>query len=192
MTTPFRGSARCPNCGFHIPLEDEISHWIRSHPELDSGRGLVVMDKDLAFQRYKTSFGRDFQCFMFVEVKTHGKKLGDSQRDTMHLLDQLLRTDRNTPTKRRRMHCNNIPRRVYSVASKKWIEPKAFGVHLLTLSGSTPDDSLEIRWDKKVITREMLIGILKFDINPDTLQKMDWRIHHQKIVQPEMSLLWAR
>jgi len=188
MTTPYRRTARCPNCNYDIPLEDEISQWIRSHPELDSAKGFAWMDKDLICHRFLTNHGRDFQCMMFVEFKTRGARLNDVQRDTMHMVNQMFRTDCTTPTKRARDHSHQTPTRIHSVKAGRRISAKAFGYHLVLLSGQTPDDSAEIWWDKTRIDRHRLIQLLRFDLNPDSLQPMDWRIHHAPAPSPCLPL----
>src|SRR5260370_31600476 len=118
---------------------------------------------------------------MFIEVKTLGKQLSDSQRDTMHIVDQLFRNDRTTPTKQARTHVNLSSDSVYSPVSEKWIRVKALGYHLLRINGCTPDDSTKIQWDKKQTTKDTLLKILKFEAHPDTLRPMDLRNHHDKI-----------
>ena len=186
MTTPFRRTARCPSCNYDIPLEDEISDWIRHHPQLRSGDGFTFMDKDLICHRFKTTHGREFQCIMFIEFKILGRQLDDTQRDTMHITDQMFRTDRSTPTKKKRTHNGETPTRVWSVKSKKWVSVKAFGYHLVRMNGRTPDTSTQILWDKREITKEELVALLQFNLDPDTLRPLSWRIHHAKM---EESLL---
>lgn len=179
MTAPFRRKAVCPNCNYDIPLEDEISTWVRNHPMLRSSDGFTFMDKDLICHRFKTTHGREFQCMMFVEVKTNNAKLKEWQRDTMHIGDQLFRNDKTTPTKKARRHINNVPEKVWSPMSKSWVKVKAFGWHLLALSGRDPDLSESIVWDKSLVTLNDLIMLLRFDLHPDTLQPMDFRKHHR-------------
>lgn len=180
MTTPYRRKAICPNCYYDMPLEDEISSWIRNNEQLRSSDGFVFMDKDLICHRFKTTHGRSFQCLMFVEFKSRGRDLNESQRDTMHLINQMFRTDRTTPTKISKPHLANIPDEVYSIAARSKVKVKGFGYHLVRLSGTTPDDSNKIIWDKREISKDDLIKLLRFDLNPDTLQQMDWRVHHKK------------
>ena len=183
MTTPFRRTAKCPNCFYDIPLQDEISEWIRNHPQMKSTDGFTFMDKDLICHRFKTTHGREFQCLMFVEFKSFGRQLEDKQRDTMHMVNQMFRTDCTTPTKKGKPHSHQVQAKIYSVASDKFVSVKAFGYHLIRMNGRTPDVSSQIIWDKTVITEKQLVGLLRFDLNPDTLLPMDWRIHHKKIVE---------
>jgi len=178
MTAPFRQTMMCPKCSEPVIIEDPALSWIRSHPSLDSFReGLTITDKDLIVHRYKTSFGRGFQCIMSVEIKTFNRRMSESQRDTLHMWNQFLRNRKTTPTKKKVMQIEGLDR-VYSVKNQRWVKVKAFGAHLLRLSRSTPDDSDEIMWDKEFIDLNVLIEILRFDRDPDTLEKMDWRKHH--------------
>ena len=186
MTTPFRRTAKCPNCNYDIPLEDEISDWIRHHPKLRSGDGFTFMDKDLICHRFKTTHGREFQCLMFIEFKSLGRQLDDTQRDTMHMTNQMFRTDCTTPTKKRKTHTCETSNRVWSAKSKQWVAVKAFGFHLVRMNGRTPDSSTQILWDKREITKDDLVALLQFNLNPDSLHPMNWRIHHSK---PKENLL---
>jgi len=180
MTAPFRRTAKCPNCRYDIPLEDEIGQWVRTHQQLKSGDGFTFMDRDMICHRFKTTHGREFQCLMFVEWKSRGGQLNDVQRDTMHITNQMFRTDSTTPTKRGKSHLHQVPNGAWSVMANKKVAVKAFGYHLVRMNGSTPDDSTQIMWDKQEVSKEQLIQLLRFDINPDTLRPMDWRIHHRK------------
>ena len=155
-----------------------MSAWIRANPELQSGDGFTFMDKDMVCHRFKTTHGREFQCIMFVEFKSLGRQLDDVQRDTMFVTDQMFRNDHTTPTKKERTHSKQIPGSVWSEMAKRWVAVKAFGFHLVRMNGRTPDASTQILWDKREITLKELVGLLRFDLHPDTLRPMDWRIHH--------------
>ena len=180
MTSQFRKVAHCPNCGYDVPLEDDFSQWLRGEPLLDSAHGFVFTDKDIVCHRYKTSHGREFQLFMFVEVKIKADLLRDSQRDTLIMIDQMFRNDRSTPTKRARLHGHFVTERVWSTSQKRWIVPRSLGYHLLRISGFDPPSSAIMRWDKRPenITVPTLISLLRFDLHPDTLEPLDFRIHH--------------
>jgi hypothetical protein len=186
MTAQFRRVAKCNGCGKEVPLEDEMGQWIRLHPALDSGRGFAFMDKDIVVHRWRTDHGREFQCVMFVEVKSRGADLSESQRDTMLIVNQLFRNDRTTPTKKSRQHAGSISSTVYSSMRKTHVKVKALGYHALRMSGGTPDDSEKIVWDKREITADVLVKLLKFELHPDTLLPMDFRIHHAPGVQLKM------
>jgi len=123
---------------------------------------------------------------MFVEFKSRGAQLSESQRDTMNMVGEIFRNDRDTPTKRAKRRIAEVPNEVYSTILKRKVGVKAFGYHLVRLSGPTPDDSAEIFWDKKAVNPEMLVKLLRFDLNPDSLNPMDWRIHHKP--KPEILL----
>lgn len=186
MTTQFRRVAKCKGCGEEIPLEDEMGQWIRLHRELDSGKGFAFMDKDIVVHRWKIDHGREFQCVMFVEVKSRGADLSESQRDTMLIVNQLFRNDRTTPTKKSRQHIASSISIVFSSMRRTHVKVKALGYHALKLNGSTPDDSEKIIWDAREITVDMLIKLLKFELHPDTLLPMDFRIHHASGPQLKM------
>lgn len=181
MTVAYRRRIECPNCRHQISDEDPISKWIKANPHIDSRVGFTVMDNDLIVHRFKTTHGREFQCLMFIEIKSFGKQLEDWQRDTMAIVNQFLRNRRTTPFRRRALQINGCePNRVWSTKNKRYVNVKAFGFHLLSLSGSTPDDSRVMIWDKRPIDKPKLNQILRFDLDPDTLRPLDFRIHHYR------------
>jgi hypothetical protein len=65
-----------------------------------------------------------------------------------------------------------------------------FGVTVVRLSGTTPDDSEWIKWgrfirgkqtglDWKDITVEQLLKLMRFDMHPDTFNDKPFRRHHK-------------
>ena len=184
MTKQFHRTANCPNCGYDIPLEDAMGQWIRNHPELSSRDGFAFMDRDLVVHRFKTTHGRSLQCLMFVEVKTRGAELNESQRDSMLTIHQLLRNRRTTPTKKARWQSQGTPTKVYSSLINTEVRVISFGYYLLTLSHSAPSNSAWMTWQKREIDQSTLIKLLRFDLDPETLRPLDFRLHHVK--HPEL------
>lgn len=190
MTRQFNQTVQCPACGHSHSPEVPFKQWIRNEPELDSVQhGLVVMDCDQIVHRYKTHTDklgtRDVQCLMIIEVKTHGAKVTLAQRDTLSLLSQLLNNMRDTPTyKSTKRRANDKTRDVnaHSHMIGRSIRVFSFGAFLLTMSGDCPETSEWIKWDNKDIDIATLIRILRFDLNPVTLQEMDFRRHHAERV----------
>lgn len=163
MTRPFRNSRPCPNCGHAVSLETPFSEWIRNHPDLDSSKGYVVADKDLILHQYKTEEGGELQRIMVVEVKTCNAPIEKYQADTLYLIDQFLRNRPNGDSRIVREYADPV----HSIMSGRSVRVSAYGVHLLELSGLTPDDSHEIKWDRTHITKADLIGLLTFRILPE-------------------------
>lgn len=192
MTRPFNQNSHCPNCQTWSTAETIFGRWIRNNPRLASVDGTCVLDSDYWVHRFKTYNpqngrpSRDIQCIMLVEVKTNGCDLNPAQRDTLHIINQIIRNRRSTPTKDAIHQAGTSVVKAKSLISKVPVSAWCYGAHLLQFSGLGPDDSEEIRWDKnKVITKEQLTSLLNFDLNPDTLQEMDFRIHHYKEVQSD-------
>ncbi len=181
MTEQMRQHIACPYCGKSIPTQDDFSEWIRNCKELDSRFiGIGVSDIDLIIHRFKFDNDRSYQCIMLVEKKSHGASPKLSQRDTINIFGQFMRNDKKTFFKGRRAQAENRPCKVYSSANKKRITVKAFGYHLLQFEKTDPDNSLWIKWDKKEISKQQLIQLLRFDISPETLLSLDGRKHHKK------------
>lgn len=181
MTRPFNQQFHCPNCQTWQTAETLFGRWIRRQSELDSKAGYSVSDQDYWIHRYKIANDREFQLLMLVEIKTMGRSLSDAQTDTLHMANQIMRNRRQTPTKELRWQAGSSPLRAYSTFLGREIAVRAYGMHVLTFSGLGPDDSDVITWDKTNITEPQLVGLLKFDLDPDTLGPIDLRSHHQSV-----------
>lgn len=186
MTTAWRETVPCPRCGTFVATDQPVKAWIRGHSSLDSREAcLCIGDSDLWVQRYGTRRGtkgvdRSVMYIMLVEVKTHGRTLDPSQRELLGLVSELLRTK---PFAEQRAggrfvagHGQNV-RLVRSYSSGQPVQLHCYGVHVLRLSGSTPDDSPQIMWDQQLITKRQLVGLLRYDLDPDTLREIEHRSH---------------
>ena len=188
MTKQMKQHIDCPHCGRSIPEQDNFQAWVKGHPELDSCRiGITVSDVDLIIHRFKVDHCRDCQYIMMVEKKCYGKEPEDWQRDTLNIVGQFLRNDKKTPYKGRRAQVENRSCKVYSTIKKRDIIVKAFGYHLLQFQKTSPGDSEWIKWDKKKVTEDVLVSLLRFDLHPETLKSMDLRPHHAK--DPQLFIL---
>ena len=184
--------------------EDPFNAWVRSHPELDSRKHhIVIFDTDAWVHRYgftrKGVTYREVQCMMLVERKSHGRDFSCQQhlprgqrscracqwqRDSLLMADQLLRTEKfRTQRINGRFapgHAQNtVTLKLYSHLLRREVQVKSYGAHLLRISGATPDDSEWIEWDRKEITVEQMVQVLRFDLHPDTLELNDWRRHKE-------------
>lgn len=160
MTTPRRDGC-----------EEPWKAWIRSHERLDSRiDGIVLTDCDMWIHKYKSTADkistREIQHIMLVECKTFGAKLPDAQRDTYNVIDCILRRQNGKIWK--------LP----TFDGKPSRLVRCWGVHVWRMSNSTPDDSAWMLWDEKPITAGVLVGLLRFDIDPDTLRERSDRRHH--------------
>jgi len=54
---------------------------------------------------------------------------------------------------------------------------------------TNPNDSDQIWWDKKSINLQMLVALLRFDVDPDTLEKPDWRRRYRAFPKTHAVLL---
>lgn len=187
MTRPFNQKVHCPNCRSWINAETFFGSWLRNNKRLDSIDGTCVLDSDYWIHRFKTysdpngKYDRQIQCIMLVEVKTNGCNLSEAQRDTLYMVNQLLRNRSKTPTKNPIYQSGISIAKVKSTMQDTDVVAWCYGVHVLRFSGLGPQDSEHIWWDdKKEITEDQLTDLLNFDINPDTLLPMDFRIHHYK------------
>jgi len=163
-----------------MTAEDAFSRWLCNHPELQSKDGFTCTDHDKCWHRFRTDHGRDFQLMMILEIKNFGAVLSESQRDTLYTENQLLRNRRQTPTKQLQWQAGIAPLKVWSTMRKRYVWVRHFGVHVLRFSDQGPEDSEWIEWDRHHIDCKQLLALLKFDLDPDTLQPMDGRSHHRK------------
>jgi hypothetical protein len=186
MTTEWRETVPCEHCGVPVSTEQPIKSWIRKHEDLDSRKHcLCIGDSDLWVQRYgtrrwHTGVDRSVMQLMLIEIKTHARDLNQPQRDLLHIVNQLLRT---RPWKEQRAdgrfvdgHDQNV-RLIYSVIARKKVPIHCYGVHKLRISGATPDESEWMTWDDKKIGWDQLPAVLRFDLDPDSLRKMENRSH---------------
>lgn len=172
MTAKWRDKSQ-PQAGFMA--------WLRSNTSLDStAQGLVAVDVDAWIHKYKTAGDRRYQFVMLVEIKEHGAQPNPFQRDTLHIINQLLRNRRNT--KEQWNAAGSHPRiaKCYSIMNKGTVHVLGYGAHLLQFSGdgSNPERSL-ILWDRKPISVTQLEQLLRFELDPDTLRKIDHRPHQR-------------
>ncbi len=183
MTRPFNAHYHCNICKTWQTQETSFGRWIRNNGELDSKNGYCVTDLDMTVSelktvhQFKSGYSRDFQLIMDIEVKTMGADLSPSQRDTLHIRNQLMRNRRQTPTKGLVFQAGVAPE-VFSVINGRKVNVRCYGVHLLRFSGLGPDDSEWMLWDTKQITADILTDVLKFNLDPDTLKPIDLRNHH--------------
>ncbi len=177
-------------------MDSPFNAWIRAQQGLDSGEFQIsVTDSDLWVHRYAKRNERASQGvatdirkiqdhIMLVEIKAFCRKVPYAQRDTLNVVNELLRLATVTNNKRRAV---KIPDRRTPGASRF---VRCFGVHYLELSADRPDNSDQIIWDQKAeISEERLVEILRFDYDPDYPSKlMDTRRHHRVVTSPVMAM----
>ena len=181
MARRFNTNIHCP-CGKVFTAETDFERWIRNHEGLQSA-GIVRFDLDILLHKYLVVADkrgpRSIQCMMFIEVKTFDAEPSIQQRDTLSLLSQVMRNRRTNihRGKKGRHAMEHTPLAMaYSQMNQRWIRLRLFGGHLLQFSRNDPTDSDSIRWDTKPIDTEDLIGLLKFELDPDEPGRpMDWR-----------------
>lgn len=197
MTTPFRHYAKCPHCGYRVPLETPFNGWFRSHPEFHSVRkGITRFDLDLLLHRYKFIHdgmgARTVQCMMFVEVKTNGAELTPAQQDSLSVLSQVMRNRRPNNPLRNGRRVKNVSRAlharghsaiavVFSRMTKKRHALRLFGGHLLRLESETPETSQWMLWDDKAITVNQLVKLFLFEYDPDKIRPFDPRRRYRSV-----------
>lgn len=196
MTTRWRETVSCDRCGSAVSTDQPVKAWIRGHRHLDSVQAcLCIGDSDLWVQRYGTRkhrSGVDRSVMYLMLVEINARDLDKSQRDLLHIVNQLLRTK---PWKEQRDrgrfvagHEQNA-RIVYSVIAGRRVQIECYGVHKLRLSGATPDDSDWITWDDRPVDSAQLIKLLRYDLDPDSLANMDHRQHKRKEDMPALFTL---
>lgn len=173
-------------------MDSPFNDWIRYQAQLDSGEFQIsVTDSDLWVHRYSernerkrrdsTDVRKVQDHIMLIEVKSFCRKVPFSQRDTLNVIDGILRKATVVGNRRKSIQ---IPdhRNLGTNRYVRWL-----GVHILELENDRPDNSNIIIWDHKVkLSEQRLIEILRFDYDPDYPNKMlDTRRHH--IVNPRSS-----
>lgn len=161
-------------------------NWMRKCddlPAIDKDFGFSACDNDITIHRYKygvqDSIGtRNVQGLMQIEVKTRRGKPSFSQFDTLNKLNLF--------------------------AGEKEIggfHIRFFGVFVLVLSGTTPDDSDKMWWywmpkgtilndasnmKCRKVDKDSLIQIMRFDRHPRNNSRQVFRRHHAtKVIESE-------
>ncbi len=155
--------------------KSQFGAWMRTIPQLDSRQaGISLVDIDWCLHRFiihdptsgqKTKL---VQNMMMIEEKTFSADCSYSQSDTLKILSQILKPSRDHLPVR----CDAFNKDGQKVKVLWW------GYHLLQFSQGGPLDSDFILWDRKAVSTEDLIAILRFDISPFTLRPRTWRDHH--------------
>lgn len=151
--------------------DTDFCAWHRKHADLQatSNLGMTLNDIDVLVHRYvhcRDKIGtRDIQCLMHLEVKTRNGEPQFAQRDSFCKLN-LFRGDR----RHKRMRIIN------------------FGVFFLSMSHTSPDNSTSMRWGRfthseeiewRTINESQLLRLLRFDVDPSTLEPLQFRRHHK-------------
>lgn len=152
--------------------DKEFMAWIRSHPELPSysiNHGRTVNDIDLLIHQYMTTVdsigSREVQLMMHIETKSRNGVPDFAQTDTL-LKEHLMK-----------------------IGTKKIDQQQVrhYGVAVLSMSGTSPDNSEVLRWGRfqeqglrfRRIRPQTLVALLTFRIHPDTFRSIDYRRHHK-------------
>ena len=190
MTRPFKVSYTCSNCGAQTTAESGFGRWMRNNAELDSKEGIVRTDFDHTICRYKTYYeSRGFQIMMIVEVKEHGAEPDESQTDLLSFTNQIL--FKNKRGKNMYNARTAVTHKLWSKKNQCWVNVRHYGVHLLQFEKTNPDDSAWIKWDRKIITKEVLVDLLRMDRrpdNPDLFMIEYLRDRHKKDSQTKLVL----
>jgi hypothetical protein len=157
--------------------DTEFCSWMRECKQLpaySNDFGFVASDNDVTVHRYMTCVDgvgtREVQALMQIEVKTRKGKPSQSQIDTLSKLNLF--------------------------SNQKTIDGvviRYFGVFVLVMSGTTPEDSKELWWGVipkgktldnasdlqfKKINKQTLISLLRFDLHPVNMSLEPFRRHH--------------
>lgn len=172
--------------------------WIRSVPGLDSRRYLIsVTDSDVWIHRFSNrketfvpgNIGKPLiEHIQLLEIKTFEADVPFAQRDTLSVIDLMLRKATVYNHKRRPI---SIPDTRFGRSGCKR-HARWLGCHLVQLSGDRPDNSDRIIWDgKHQITVDHLIELLRFDRDPDHPERfLDTRRHHRRPFKESLPVLF--
>lgn len=156
--------------------------WIRSCPELDSKEHCIcVIDNDIWVHRFskrneKPLSDKLIEHLQLIEFKTFNASMPFAQRDTLQVVDLLIRRVTTAGSKRRPITIPDF--RFGRPGCKRQV--RWLGLHVLQLSCDRPDNSDRIIWDGKYeIDKSTLIKLLRFDNDPDHPNRLlDTRRHH--------------
>jgi len=139
-----------------------FGRWIRNHPALDSIKErLSIHDQDYWIHQYRAHHdrigARAVDSIMLIEAKTFGGDQSFAQRDTLNIIDRLLRFNGDKPFRSYR-------KVVIPCAEKRIV--RCFGCITLIMSGDSPENSDEMLWRGIKINIELLVKLLRFEHDP--------------------------
>lgn len=159
--------------------------WMRGNPRLDSRMArLAPTDIDVLVHQYpdrhSTNPKRRIDNLMIVETKSHafGPVMGvefTAQQDTYAVFNAFMReVCVRVSRKGRAIRTVDVGR----VAGRRR-RVRFWGVHMLAMSSDTPDVG-KLWWDDRPepITVTQLEELMRFERNPYTLERIDYRDHH--------------
>jgi len=159
--------------------------WIRDVPGLDSREySISLTDTDIWVHRFSPRVERNngtrplLDHIGLVEVKTHSARVPYAQRDTLDVIDKILRYATTKNGRRRPIKIlDSRAGRPGCFRQVRWL-----GVHVIQLSNNRPDNSTIITWDGKIeIDEATLVRLLRFDLDPDyPKRELDTRRHHRR------------
>lgn len=181
MTTPYRRSGPCPNCGHRQRLEDEVYAWFRDEPRLQPADAyLTRFDHDLFIHRFMHLVDgkgeRDLQVFMVVEVKAMMRRPSDQQYSAWRMYNEGLRNRaRNIHSDRTPVQAEEQtpPRTLFDPFTKQPVATWFRGVHILRVPNIVPAPGEKFLWsgmtfeDEFEIDYDTLMGLLRCERNPD-------------------------
>lgn len=165
--------------------DTEFGAWLRRQPDMDSREvGLAANDIDWDILKYRvgsdTIGSRSLKCHMQVEIKSHGATPNPSQLEALYGKHQLI--------SRFREDGSLLPVEVWRPGNTKQDKWWCFGVYVLSMSHTTPDNSDAIWWgcfnsDGELSWTELdidaLKDILRLRKRPDTFAPLSLRRHHK-------------
>lgn len=153
--------------------------WLRHQPDIRSSMPhcITANDVDYILHRYATNNDvigeRNVHLLMHVEAKILGSEPSENQLQTLYFWHQLTRAKRKLIDTKRQ------------TKTSVW----SFGVFVCSCPGFYPGDKTEtVDWcafdengnlEKQKISIDQLKMILRFDLHPETLQKLNLRRHHK-------------
>jgi len=147
---------------FFKGLFSPFHQWINENPKLDSIKlGLSIGDIDLYIHQYKDP---KFCKVILLEEKVNGREIfSDSQRDSLSCIDQFMQFGDGKTIKTFRG--NKIG--------------KYYGFHTLVLERDTPDNSEWMKFDGKIISKEVLVKILRLNYDPKLISNLEYLGNHK-------------
>jgi hypothetical protein len=156
-------------------LDTPFGKWIRNHPGLDSIKErLSIQDQDYWIHQYRAHHdrigARAVDSIMLIEVKTFGRGEPFAQRDTLTVIDRLLRFNGNKPYRSYRKVTAGYEKRIV----------RCFGCVTLIMSGDSPENSEWMLWRGIRIDVDLLVKLLRFEHDPHCPSKRlpEPRRHH--------------
>jgi hypothetical protein len=173
-------------------VEAPINGWFRDNPALDSRTMRVTgTDVDMLWHMFSradllAAGDVDLDRIMLIEFKCHRRQPDApyqggvktyAQDDTFDIMRQIDEQLLELPNGKRRVFLVRDNRRnKVNFGGQRYVVH--YGLHVWTMSGSTPENSKHMWWDGKPVDLDTMTRVLLYQVDPHALRPIEYENLH--------------